>query len=137
MCGFSLWSWTRRTQGTDRVRKPCPSAITFASFSPVGPSRRTSDSRTQFRGCFKKSTKDLSGGLVVNLPANAGVTGSIPGPGRSHMLQGNSPPEPHYSRAREPQLLNLQVATTEVQVPWSLCSESRAPQYRVAPTLHN
>ena len=28
------------------------------------------------------------GSVVENLPANAGETGSIPGPGRSHMLQG-------------------------------------------------
>ena len=33
---------------------------------------------------------DFSGGPVVNNPpANAGDTGSIPGPGRSHMPQGN------------------------------------------------
>ena len=33
---------------------------------------------------------DFPGGAVVkNLPANAGDTGSIPGPGRSHMLQSN------------------------------------------------
>ena len=33
---------------------------------------------------------DFPGGTVVkNLPANAGDTGSIPGPGRSHMLWSN------------------------------------------------
>ena len=33
---------------------------------------------------------DFPGGPVVkNLPVNAGDTGSIPGPGRSHMPQGN------------------------------------------------
>ena len=47
----------------------------------------------------KKKKKDFPGGAVdKNPPANAGDTGSIPGPGRSHMLQGN------YGRA--PQLLN-------------------------------
>ena len=30
-----------------------------------------------------------SGPGVKNLPANAGHTGSIPGPGRSHLLGGN------------------------------------------------
>ena len=30
----------------------------------------------------------LGGPVVMNPPANAGDTGSIPGPGRSHMLQG-------------------------------------------------
>ena len=29
------------------------------------------------------------GAVVKNLPANAGVTGSSPGPGRSHMLWSN------------------------------------------------
>ena len=43
----------------------------------------------------KKSTAeigfwDFPGGVVVkNLPANAGDTGSIPGPGRAHMPQSN------------------------------------------------
>ena len=41
---------------------------------------------------------DFPGGSVVkNLPANAGDTGSIPGPGRSHM--------PRSNKASEPQLL--------------------------------
>ena len=36
---------------------------------------------------FKRVSWDFPGGPVVkNLPANAGDTGSIPGPGRSHML---------------------------------------------------
>ena len=40
----------------------------------------------------KASSKDLVGGfpggaVVENPPANAGDTGSSPGPGRSHMLQ--------------------------------------------------
>ena len=44
--------------------------------------------------------------MVESLPANAGDTGSSPGPGRSHM--------PWSNWAREPQLLSLCV--------WSLCS---------------
>ena len=39
------------------------------------------------------------GSVVKNLPANAGDMGSIPDPGRSHMLQSN--------QARAPQLLSL------------------------------
>ena len=36
------------------------------------------------------SIRDFPGGTVVkNLPANAGDTGSSPGPGRSHMQQSN------------------------------------------------
>ena len=39
---------------------------------------------------IKIISRDLPGGAVVkDLPANAGDTGSIPGPGRSHMLQSN------------------------------------------------
>ena len=53
---------------------------------------------------------DFPGGAVVeNLPANAGDTGSSPGPGRSHM--------PRSKWAREPQLLSLRI--------WSLCSATR------------
>ena len=38
----------------------------------------------------KSLMRDFPGGTVVNnLPANAGDTGSIPGAGRSHMLQSN------------------------------------------------
>ena len=47
--------------------------------------------------------------MVENLPANAGDTGSSPGPGGSHM--------PWSGWAREPQLLSLHV--------WSLCSVTR------------
>ena len=38
----------------------------------------------------KKIVQGFPGGTVVkNLPANAGDTGSSPGPGRSHMPQSN------------------------------------------------
>ena len=47
--------------------------------------------------------------MVENPPANAGDTGSRPGPGRSHM--------PRSNWAREPQLLSLRI--------WSLCSAIR------------
>ena len=50
------------------------------------------------------------GGTVVkNLPANAGDTGSNPGPGRTHMPRNNKAHAQKllslHSRAREPQLL--------------------------------
>ena len=62
-------------------------------------------------GYFKnRFVEGFPGGAVVeNLPANAGDTGSSPGPGRSHMLRSNW--------AREPELLSLRV--------WSLCSATR------------
>ena len=59
---------------------------------------------------IKTDKEGFPGGAVVeNLPADAGDTGSSPGPGRSHMLQSNW--------AREPQLLSLRVG--------SLCSATR------------
>ena len=58
----------------------------------------------------KRQVWGFPGGAVVeNLPADAGDTGSSPGPGRSHM--------PRSNWAREPQLLSLRV--------WSLCSAAR------------
>ena len=60
------------------------------------------------------------GAVIENLPANAGDTGSSPGPGRSHMLRSNE--------AREPQLLNPHTATTEAHVPIA-----RAPQQEKPP----
>ena len=58
----------------------------------------------------KKQNRGFPGGAVVeNLPANAGDTGSSPGPGGSHMLRSGW--------ARESQLLSLYV--------WSLCSATR------------
>ena len=57
------------------------------------------------------------GSVVKNLPANAGDTGSIPGPERSHMLCNN---QDHATqllslcfRARESKLLSPRTATTE------------------------
>ena len=46
--------------------------------------RILTDMRLEIRG------RDFPGGSVVkNLPAKAGDMGSIPGPGRFHMLRGN------------------------------------------------
>ena len=57
----------------------------------------------------KSSHTDFPGGAVVkNPPANAGDTGSSPGPGRSHMPQSNLAHAQLLSlrsRAHEPQLL--------------------------------
>ena len=66
--------------------------------------------------CSNKKLKGFPGGAVVeNLPANAGDTGSSPGPGSSHM--------PRSSEARAPQLLSLR-------------SRAREPQLR-KPACHN
>ena len=49
-----------------------------------------SDHHTLPLAMYKTSVWDFPGGAVVeNLPANAGHTGSSPGPGRSHMPWSN------------------------------------------------
>ena len=59
---------------------------------------------------LKERDGGFPGGAVVgSLPADAGDTGSSPGPGGSHM--------PRSNWVREPQLLSLRV--------WSLCSTTR------------
>ena len=60
----------------------------------------------------ERGDRDFPGGAVVKKPpANAGDTGSSPGPGRSHMPRSNYARAPQLlslpSRAREPQLLSL------------------------------
>ena len=47
--------------------------------------------------------------MVKNPPANAGDTGSNPGPGRSHML--------HSNEAPVPQLLSPCATNTEARAP--------------------
>ena len=79
---------------------------------------------------LKKNThmRDLPGGAVVkNPPANAGDTGSSPGPGRSHMPRSNEAQVTRLlslrSRARVSQLLSLRDTTTEARAP-----RARVPQ---------
>ena len=72
--------------------------------------KKDNESQTQNNVKFKITSRGFPGGAVVkNLPANAGDTGSSPGPGRSHMLRSNKAPEPQLlslrSRSLEPQLL--------------------------------
>ena len=59
--------------------------------------------------------------MVKNLSANAGDTGSIPGPGRFHMPRGHSARVPQLlspcSRALEPQLLGPCDANNEARMP--------------------
>ena len=55
-----------------------------------------------------------------NLPANAGDTGLIPGPGRFHM--------PRSNWAHELQLLNLRAITTEDYAPRAFMQQEKPPQ---------
>ena len=75
---------------------------------------------------------DFPGGAVVkNLPANAGDTGSIPGPGRSHMPWSNEARAPQLlslcSRVHEPQLLSPCVTTTEAHAPRARALQQEKP----------
>ena len=81
----------------------------------------------------KYNVRDFPGGAVVkNPPANAGDTGSIPGPERSHMPQSNQARVPQLlslcSRAHTPQLLSPCATTTEARMP-----TARAPQQEKPP----
>ena len=58
--------------------------------------------------------------MVKNPPANAGDVGSIPGPGRSHMLWRT---RPKSTAVAEPVLQSLGAAATEPERP-----RARAPQ---------
>ena len=59
------------------------------------------------------------GAVVKNLPANAGDTGSRPGPGRSHM--------PPSNQARVLQLLRLRATTTEAHAPRAHAPKQEKP----------
>ena len=96
------------------------------------------------QGQTKEEEPDFPGGSVVkNPPANAGVMGSIPDPGRSHMPWSNWSHVPQLltlrSGAQEPQVLSPHTTPTEAQVPWSQHSAAgEAPAVRSrAPQLEN
>ena len=71
------------------------------------------------------------GAVVRNPPANAGDTGLIPGPGRSHMSRSNKACVPQllslHSRAHEPQLLSPCSTTTEARVPRARALQQEKP----------
>ena len=71
------------------ISVPQPGGRLMPVWSVVGSSQRwTSDLALTFP--FRKLFSDFPGGAVVkNPPANAGDTGSSPGPGRSHMPWSN------------------------------------------------
>ena len=82
---------------------------------------------------MEKIWRDLPGGPVIKVSsANAGDTGSIPGPGRFHMLWSNKarvtqPMKPVHARAHTPQLLSLCVASTETCVPRACAPQQEKP----------
>ena len=76
-----------------------------------------SSKKILLKNCYLKPFWGFPGGAVVkNPPANAGDTGSSPGPGRSRMPRSNSAPAPQLlslrSRACEPKLLSPPATTT-------------------------
>ena len=88
----------------------------------------------------KQKSKDSDNGgfpggpVVKNLPCNARDTDSIPGPGGSHVPQGNWACGPQLmspgSRAHKPKLL-------KPLCPWSLCSTTRDATAMTSPQQHN
>ena len=113
--------------------------ISQSSINPqilMGPSEKNhSFLRLQLGIPLKKEyvLRDFPGGAVVkHPPANAGHTGSIPGPGGSHMPWNNWVHAPQLlslcSRAHEPQLLSARATTTEAHVP-----RAHAPQQEKPP----
>ena len=83
----------------------------------------------------KKKIEGFPGGTVVQSPpANAGDTGSDPGPGRSHVPWSNWARVPQlmslHSRAREPQLLSPCAATTEACAPRACAPRREATAMR-------
>ena len=69
-----------------------------------------------------KHTEDFPGGTVdKNLPANAGDMGSVPGPGRFHILQSN--------KAHGPQLPSPWAAATESHMPRAHALQEKPPQW--------
>ena len=76
---------------------------------------------------------DFPGGTVVkNPPANAGDTGSSPGPEGSHMPRSGWARVPQLlslrSGAREPQLLSPRATTTEACTPQQEATAMRRPR---------
>ena len=71
------------------------------------------------------------GAVVKNLPANAGDTGSSPGPGGSHMSWSSWVRAPQLlslcSRACKPQLLSPQATTTEAHAPGACAPRQEKP----------
>ena len=79
----------------------------------------------------EKNTGFPGGAVVKNPPANAGDTGSSPGPGRFHMPWSNKAHVPQLlslrSRAREPQLLSPHATTTEARTPRACAPQQEKP----------
>ena len=76
------WVEARDAVKYPTVHRTAPPQTSIWSKMPVVPRLR--------KLALKNHSSGFPGGTVVkNLPANAGDTGSRPGPGRSHMLQSN------------------------------------------------
>ena len=70
--------------------KICHSWLLMLQYHAKGTVLPQENLRVQWEIRLKNDKKGFPGGPVVkNLPVNAGDTGSIPAPGRSHMPCGN------------------------------------------------
>ena len=96
------------------------------------PSCRNPFNTQRPEGNLKSVSQGFAGGTVVkNPPANAGDTGSSPGPGGSHMPGSSWACAPQLqslrSRAQEPQLLSPSATTTEARVPRACALQQEKP----------
>ena len=100
-----------------------PRSSQLRIFSGTKQNKKQDSSKKQTNKPKKESSRDVPGGPVVkNPPASAGDTGSIPGPGWSHML---------CAVTAEPALKSLQVPTRE-----ATSMRSRSPQLEKVLTQH-
>ena len=78
-------AWQFSTCELISLQHPCKEAANIPIFDRAGNKPRDVEELSQ-----DHTARDFPGGPVVkNPPANAGDTGSIPGPGRSHIPQGS------------------------------------------------
>ena len=105
----NLWLWHLIRAWTHLLN------LIFEIITPEAPQLKHVDLKNSFQGF-------PCGAVVERPPANAGDTGSIPGPGRSHMLRCNW--------ARAPQLLSPRATTTEARAPRARAPhQERPPQW--------
>ena len=85
---INIYFSTEDIQVTNRYMKRCSASLIIREMQIKPPGRYHLTSARM--AVIKKTTnRGFPGGTVVKNPSNAGDTGSIPSPGRSHMLWSN------------------------------------------------